>query len=73
MLNQNKDFNTKGLEELFIRLELSASKQSKFADNLIFWVAHAKLMRQLNKKMKQLKGFLAKDKQSKLDQKTLTA
>jgi hypothetical protein len=50
------------MESLILRLNTAASKQGKFADNLIFWVAHAKLMRQLNKKMKVLTGLLAKDK-----------
>ena len=67
----DKDLSCKGLEELIVRLEQSVSKHAKFADNLIFWVAHAKLMRQLKKKMKVLASLLPQDKQSKLDQKTV--
>jgi hypothetical protein len=62
MLDQDKSLHTKNMESLILRLNTAASKQGKFADNLIFWVAHAKLMRQLNKKMKVLTGLLAKDK-----------
>ena len=67
LIAEDKSLSCKGLEELIIRLEQSVSKQAKFADNLIFWVAHAKLMRQLKKKMKTLASLLPQDKQSKLD------
>ncbi|CDW71365.1 UNKNOWN [Stylonychia lemnae] len=69
--NQKKDadyFNPKAMEELFLRLKKCTSKEARFADKLIFWVAHAKLLRQMNKKLGQLMQLMHNDKQNKLEQ-----
>lgn len=66
-LKENKSLKIKGLEELFIRLRQFADKQSRVADYLIFWVAHAKLLRKLNGKLKDMFKLLDSDKQSKLE------
>eukprot|EP00347_Sterkiella_histriomuscorum_P009341 403341583 len=68
---ENKSLKIKVLESLFIRLKLIADKQSKVADYLIFWVAHAKLLRKLSSKLKDLLKLMESDKQSKLDQQTI--
>lgn len=47
-IKEDKSINAKGMEEVFIRLKKISDKQSSFADYVVFWVAHAKLLRKLN-------------------------
>lgn len=48
-LHENKDWTVESLEEFILRLKAFADRQHKVADALIFWVAHAKLQKKLNK------------------------
>lgn len=49
------------LEEFFMRLKFFAKRQSRVKDTFFFWIAHAKLLRQLLKKMKALMNLMQKD------------
>ena len=53
-LEDNKDWNINGLEEFLVNFEFYAERQARFGDILIFWTAHAKLKRRLQKKVKKM-------------------
>jgi len=60
-LDAEKSWTVEHLEEYFIRISLFAKRQFKVKDALIFWVAHAKLQRQLRKKLKLLMSCMKKE------------
>lgn len=60
-LKREKSWNVNSLEDFFLRLKLIAKRQSRFKDTVFFWVAHAKLLRQLLKKLKSLIDCLGKE------------
>ena len=51
----------KNLEEFILRIKNYANRQYKAKDVLIFWVARAKLNKQLNKKVGKLTDMMSKD------------
>ena len=53
-LEENKDWKINGLEEFLVNFEFYAERQARFGDFLIFWTAHAKLKRMLQKKVEKL-------------------
>lgn len=59
-LKREKSWSVQPLEDFFIRLKFMAKKQSRAKDTFFFWIAHAKLLRQLLKKMTKLFEFLGK-------------
>lgn len=61
VLAEEKEWNVKNLEEFILRLKNYANRQYKAKDVLIFWVAHAKLNKQLNKKLDKLLAMMSKD------------
>ncbi|CDW90129.1 UNKNOWN [Stylonychia lemnae] len=63
-LKHNKSLNIQPFDELIIRLKKLSKKQEKLTDVIIFWVAHAKLLRKLNKKLKAMSKLLKHDKES---------
>jgi hypothetical protein len=60
-LDANKDWTVEKLEEFFVRIKFIAKRQSRIKDTFFFWIAHAKLLRQLNRKLTTLLAFLAKE------------
>ena len=59
-LEANKEWTVENLEELFIRIKIFGKRQSK-VKAVFFWIAHAKLMRQLGKKIDKLLGLMGKE------------
>ncbi len=60
-LHENKDFTVENLEEFILRIKIYADRQYKVKDMLLFWVAHAKLQKKLNKKITLLTNFMTKE------------
>jgi hypothetical protein len=60
-LDAETSWTVESLEEYLIRISLYAKRQFKVKDALIFWVAHAKLQRQLRKKLKLLMSCMKKE------------
>ena len=60
-MNEQKDYSVKNLEEFILRIKNYANRQYKAKDVLIFWVARAKLNKQLNKKVGKLIDMMSKD------------
>jgi hypothetical protein len=61
VLGDEKDWTVKNLEDFILRLKNYANRQYKAKDVLIFWVARAKLNKQLNKKLDKLLAMMSKD------------
>jgi hypothetical protein len=57
-LNQNKTWTVESLEEFIYRIKVFADCQYKLKDALIFWVAHSKLQKKMNKKVTTLMNLL---------------
>jgi hypothetical protein len=60
-LEREKSWTLEKLEDFFLRLKFIGKHQSRFKDTVFFWVAHAKLLRQLTKKLKSLFEFMGKE------------
>jgi septal ring factor EnvC (AmiA/AmiB activator) len=60
-LGEQKEWTVKNLEDFILRLKNYANRQYKAKDVLIFWVARAKLNKQLNKKLDKLLAMMSKD------------
>jgi len=56
MLEADKTLNLNSIEEFFLRIKYSTKKHSRMKDTFFFWIAHAKLLRQM---LNKLKTFLA--------------
>jgi hypothetical protein len=48
-LSENKTWTVENLEDFILRIKIFADRQYKVKDMLLFWVAHAKLQKKLNK------------------------
>ena len=60
-LSENKPWTVEHLEEFIHRIKIFADRQHKVKDVLLFWVAHAKLQKKLNKKITLLMNFMTKE------------
>ena len=60
-LHENKEWTVESLEEFIHRIKIYADRQYKVKDVLLFWVAHAKLQKKLNKKITLLMNFMTKE------------
>eukprot|EP00347_Sterkiella_histriomuscorum_P010157 403377385 len=72
-MKSDKNLQVQGMEKVLLRIQKFSKRQEKFADVLLFWVAHAKLLRQLNSKLKSLVKLLKTDSEGKKHQKIVKA
>eukprot|EP00347_Sterkiella_histriomuscorum_P009216 403342079 len=72
-MKSDRNLQVQGMEKVLLRIQKFSKRQEKFADVLLFWVAHAKLLRQLNSKLKSLVKLLKTDSEGKKHQKIVKA
>ena len=73
VLGEEKEWTVKNLEEFILRIKNYAKRQFKAKDVLLFWVAHAKLNKQLNKKLDKLLAMMSKDNKEMRAKRDVTA
>ena len=61
MLEADKSLNLNSIEEFMLRIKYSTKKHSRMKDTFFFWIAHAKLLRQMLNKLKTFLAFMPKE------------